>query len=123
MVAKMHAGLLDRRVTVLRNMAVVNAYNEPVETFLPIGDLWARKMDASAGERFRAAEVEAELTSRFTVRWSPFTAAITPRDRLVWGAYTYNIAGTRESAQGRRQWIELDCVAREDREGVPACPS
>jgi SPP1 family predicted phage head-tail adaptor len=119
----MHAGLLDRRVTIQRNMPVKNDYNEPVETFIPIGDLWARKVDASANERYRASEVAAEITTRFIVRWSNFTFNITPRDRLVWGPYTYNITGTRELQQGRREWIEIDCVARDDLAGVEGCPS
>ena len=73
----------------------------------------ASKKDLTDGERWRAGEVAAHVTTRFVVRYSPFTLDITPRDRLVCEGVTYNITGKKELA-GRRQGFELTCAARAD---------
>jgi SPP1 family predicted phage head-tail adaptor len=73
----------------------------------------AAKRDVSDAERQRAGEVQAHVTTRFQVRWSPVTAGITPKDRLVCEGRTYDITGIKEM-DGRRQWLELTCAARVD---------
>lgn len=73
----------------------------------------ASKRDLSDAERQRAGEVQAHVTTRFVLRWSPFIATINPKDRLVCEGRTYEIAGVKE-ADGRLQWIELTCAARTD---------
>lgn len=73
----------------------------------------ASKRDLSDGERWRAAEVQSHVTARFVLRWSPFTAGITPRDRLVCEGTVYEITGIKEGAN-RRQTLEFSCAARND---------
>jgi SPP1 family predicted phage head-tail adaptor len=77
------------------------------------GWVYAKKRDLSDGERWRAGEVQAHVATRFTVRWSPFTAAITPKDRLICEGREYEIVGVKE-CEGRRQWVEITCAARSD---------
>lgn len=72
----------------------------------------ASKKDISDGERWRAGEVQAHVTTRFVVRWSAFAAAITPADRLVCEGVEYEISGRKEL--DRRRWIELTAAARND---------
>lgn len=73
----------------------------------------AYKRDISDGERARAAEVQAHITTRFMLRWSPFVADITPKDQLICEGVVYEITGIKEGA-GRRQWIEITTAARVD---------
>lgn len=75
--------------------------------------VWAHKSDVSDGERLRAREVQAVVSARFVVRWTPFTAGITPKDRLICDGPEYEIVGVKEAA-GRRRWLELTCAARND---------
>ena len=70
----------------------------------------AAKKDVSDSERWRASEVYASLTTRFVVRWSPFTRDLNPKDRLVCDGMTYEITGIKEG-QGRRMWLELSCTS------------
>jgi SPP1 family predicted phage head-tail adaptor len=109
----MDAGKLDRRIQFQRATLTDNGL-EQVQTFANHGAaIWASKADISDGERWRAGEVQAHVTTRFTVRWSSFTADIDPRDRLVCEGVVYEIAGEKE-AKGRRQWLEFTCAARND---------
>lgn len=116
MPAQRQAGILDRRVTIQRaTLTAGGDYNEPQETWSDLATLWARRADISATEAYRAQEVGAEITTRFTVRYSTLSATITPKDRLVFDGETFNITRTMEPVGTRNQWIEIHAVARADR--------
>ena len=114
----MTPGHLDRRVQFLR-LTLSNDEFGPSEVWY--GDerdnhgsrVWAKKTEVSDGERWRAGEVAAHVTSRFLVRWSSFTAGLTPKDRLICEGRTYDIVGIKET-EGRRQWLEITAAARID---------
>lgn len=109
----MRAGDLDRRVQFQRAALVDNGFGE-VEVFSDHGTpVWAKKTDVSDGERLRAGEVSATLTARFLVRWSEFTADLTPRDRLIYAGATFAIFGIKEVG-GRRVGLEITAGARVD---------
>lgn len=109
----MRPGKLDRRVQFRRATMVDDGFGQ-VEKWQDHGSpQWASKKDVSDGERFRASEVAASITTRFVVRYSAFTRDLTPKDRLVCEGLEYNITGIKE-AKGRRQWLELTCAARVD---------
>jgi SPP1 family predicted phage head-tail adaptor len=106
------SGKMNRRATLQRATVTPGPYNDPVETWSTLATVWVNRRDVSAGESYRAQEVGAEITTRFTIRWSAAVADLNPRDRLVFKGLTYNITGVRESMRNR--WIEIDCVARPD---------
>lgn len=101
----MEAGNLDRRIAIERYSLTRNADNEPEEAWAEIGKRWASKKDVSDGEKLRAAEVGAMVTTRFQVRWDSLTLTLTAADRLVYDGKTYDIVGTKEL--GRREGIEI----------------
>lgn len=108
----MRAGALDRRIQ-FRRAALADDGIGQAEVFADLGDMvWASKADVSDGERLRAGQVEASLTTRFVVRWSPFTAALTPKDRLRCEGRDYDILWIKEI--GRREGLELSARARAD---------
>ena len=109
----MDAPRLDRRIQFRRATLTDDGFSQ-VEVWADHGaPVWASKSDISDGERWRAAEVAASVTTRFVVRWSIFTADLTPRDRLVCEGREYEIVGVKEGA-GRRQWLEVTAAARTD---------
>ena len=109
----MNAGSLDRHIQFQRATITDNGLSQ-VETFKAHGvPVWARKTDISDGERFRAGEVAANITTRFVVRWSYFTRDMTPKDRLTCEGRTFDISGIKEP-EGRRQWLEITAAARAD---------
>jgi len=77
--------------------------------------VWAQKTDVSDGEKWRAGEVAATITTRFVVRWSSFSSGLTPKDRLFCEGQTYDITGIKEVG-GRRRWLEITASARDDLE-------
>jgi SPP1 family predicted phage head-tail adaptor len=109
------AGQLDRRITIRRATTAANAFNEFVEAWTDYATVWAHRHDVSAAEGYRAQEVGAEISARFTVRVSPVTSSIDARDRIAFGGLEYNITAVREAEAGRNRFREIDCVARAQR--------
>lgn len=103
---------LDCRATLYVRSLSTASYNEQVEVFTPGLTLWAAKKDATIGEKARAHEIAASLTTFFTVRSSSETRAIKAQDRLECDGVTYNIIGTREIK--RNEWLEIQTVVRND---------
>lgn len=104
---------MDRRVQFLRATLVDNGL-EQVETFSNHGaTVPAQKKDISDAERFRAGEVQAHITTRFQVRWSAFTAGLTPKDRLSTEGRVYDVFGIKEL--DRRRTLEISAAARADK--------
>ena len=105
------AGQLDRRVQFFRATVTDDGFSS-VETFTAHGQsVPAHRADVSDGEKARAGAVEAILMTRFRVRWSAFTAGITPKDRLTSEGTTFEIVGIKE-AGGRKRFLEITCAAR-----------
>jgi SPP1 family predicted phage head-tail adaptor len=109
----MNAGTLDRRITIRRAVMIANGFNEPVATWIDLATVWAGRRDASASESYRAQEVGAQISLRFTIRWSTQVAGVDPSDRVRFEGREYDITAVRDV--GRRQWREIDAVARADR--------
>ncbi|RVV99705.1 head-tail adaptor protein [Mesobaculum littorinae] len=110
----MAAGALDRRVQVLRETGGDDGFSSTAGRYATFGvPVWAAKRDVNDTERWRADQVAASVTTRFTVRWSGFARGITPRDRLICDGVTYEITGIKEGS-GRRRWLEITCAARSD---------
>jgi SPP1 family predicted phage head-tail adaptor len=103
----MEAGKLDRRITVERATTTTDAYGGEVATWVPLGTVWAAVEPISDGERFRAAEVAAQVTTRFRIRWG---LGVTVEDRVVYDGRTYGIVGVKEI--GRREGQEITAAAR-----------
>lgn len=110
----MRAGELDSRVQFRRATLHDDGFGM-VEIWSDHGaPVWAKKTDISDGERWRADEVQAQITTRFKVRWSTFSAALTPKDRLVCEGVEYDITGIKEVG-ARREGLEITASARADK--------
>lgn len=107
-----YAAKLDHRIRVLRAVMTTSVYNEGVPTWSTLLEIWAARDDITAGESYRAAAVDAQITTRFTIRYSPETATITPKDRIECDGRTYDLTKVREVM--RNEWLEVDAVARAD---------
>jgi SPP1 family predicted phage head-tail adaptor len=104
------AGDLDVRITIRRATTAANAFNELIETWGDLVTVWAKRIDASAAESYRAQEVGAEITTRFIIRWSSDVDDVNPKDRVAFAGREYNITAVRNV--GRNEWREIDAVAR-----------
>jgi len=108
----MMAGKLDRRITLERFGTTYNEWNEPVSGWAALGTRWASKTDISDGEKLRAAQVGASVTTRFQVRYDSVTKTLTAADRLTCEGKEYGIVGTKEI--GRREGIEITATTGND---------
>lgn len=106
----MKAGALDSRITIQRATMVENSVGELVPTWSTIATLPASKVDIPDGERWRAAEVSATVTTRFQIRWNAITATLSPKDRIVCDGRTYDVHHVKEL--GRRVGLEVTASAR-----------
>lgn len=102
----------DRLITILRLGRSFDSHNRPVEGWSKLAQVWAAKMDVSDGERFRAAQVAATVTTRFRLLWSPQVADVNPKDRIALDGREYDIVGVKEI--GRREGLEVTAAARVD---------
>lgn len=107
----LQAGKRDTRIAVHRATYTKDALNADIETWVHQGSIFAERLDVSDGERVRAAEVGATLTTRFRVLRTRFTSAVTPRDRIVIGAQVFDISGIKELG---RAGYEITAAARQD---------
>lgn len=105
------AGKLDRRIT-LQRKAVTNTGLGVTEAWANLGTIWASRKDVSDGEKMAAGGVMATLAARFVVRSSDLTRGLTPKDALIDGGKTFQIAGIKEL--DRRGFLEITAEARAD---------
>jgi|SRR5690606_29557701 len=117
----MQAGALDRRITLQRYGISYNSDNEPIQGWTELGKRWASKEDVSDGEKVRAAQVGASVSTRFRVRYDSLTSTLTAADRLTCEGVQYVISGTKEG-DGRREEIEIT-AARPNDNLVPVYPA
>ena len=107
---------LDRRVQ-FRRKALVSDGLGFAESWANHGaPVFASREDISDGERWRAGEVAAHVTTRFVVRYSAFAADINPSDRLNLEGREYDIFGIKQI--DRKRWIEITAAARNDDGGA-----
>lgn len=100
------AGDLDRRVQ-FRRATMSDDGLAQVETWEDLGSpVWAKVSFLSDGERWRAAQVQAQATARIVVRYSRFSADITAADMVTCDGDEYEISDIKPLA-GRGTFIEL----------------
>jgi head-tail adaptor len=105
--------VLDRSVQFLRAVPLDTGVTEEEEFSNHGGLRFASKKDVSDSERLRAGELSSLLTCRFVVRYTPFTADITPRDRVACEGKVYEITGIKEVGD-RRSFLEITAAVRND---------
>lgn len=105
-------GQLDRRVQFRRLQASDDGFARS-GAWVDHGDpVWASRRDVSDRERALAGQTAAVLVTRFAVRWSSFTAGLTPVDQVLCEGRLFDIVGIKEI--GRRQFLEITAQARAD---------
>jgi SPP1 family predicted phage head-tail adaptor len=104
----MRAGQLRHRVTIETTTEVQDQYGEPVETWTTLAEVWASREDLAGREAFAAQQVQADVTTRFQMR---FLAGVTAKARLISDGVTYNVTSVAD-ADGRGKTLTL-LAARE----------
>jgi len=111
----MQAGQLDRRILVQRAITATDGFGGQTQTWQTIASVWASVTPISDGERFRAGEWAADITTRFAIRWSAIAKTIDAKDRLIFDGRTFEIYGVKEL--GHRDGVEITGAARGEYRG------
>lgn len=104
----MAAGSLDRQVTLEYPAEVQDAAGELTKQWqrLPFrAATWARKEDLDGRELFQAQQINAQVTTRFTLR---YRTDVDARMRVCCDDVLYPIHAVLEGP-GRRRWTVLLC--------------
>ncbi len=106
---KLRSGDMDRRIRIERASYTSNHLGEQIPTWDRLVTVWAQVLPISDGERWRAAEVAAHVTTRFRIRWG---SGVTVTDRIVYDGRVFDISGVKEI--GRHEGQEITAAARSD---------
>jgi SPP1 family predicted phage head-tail adaptor len=101
------AGALDSRATIRAKTLTPDASGQSIESWTDVETVWAEKTDLRGREFFSAQAINAEIETRFRLRWR---TGLTPENRLVCDGRDYEILSVAEI--GRREGLELMCKAR-----------
>jgi len=102
----------NRLVRIERATATADTFNEPIETWTLLAEVWAERRDLSDGERFSRDGTMAHLTTRFTVQWLPELDNLGARDRIICDGRIFDINGVKEAIND--MWLEVTAAARID---------
>lgn len=98
----MRIGTLDRRASLRHRVLTKNVQGEDVVSYTEYDTVWARKDDLRGREFFAAQQINAEVTTKFTIRWRD---DLLLTDQLECEGVSYNI---RQKAEiSRRRGLEL----------------
>jgi len=103
----MRAGALDCRIDIQhRTLSAQNSTGEKVETFATYATVWAEKLDVRGREFFAAGGTQAELATRFRIR---YRSDVLQTDRVVSDGRSYDISYIGRI--GRKHGLEIFAAA------------
>ena len=108
------AGELDQRITIERQPTGTDDVGGETNDWSVLTTVWAKRTDVSDTEKVSANQVNAALMSRFVIRSSSTTRTVTAKDRLSHDGANWGITGVKETADGRRRFIEITAVRQSD---------
>lgn len=106
------AGTLDRRITIERPETTFDSYNRPQTAWTLVKSVRASWRRATTNERMSGAQVNAQVTDIFEVRWSSTMAAVDAKCRLTYDGRTYDISEV--TPIGRKLGLIIRANARAD---------
>ena len=103
----MRAGDLDRSIT-LQHMVVAapDANASRAQSFTDYATVRTAKIDAGGREYFAGQQVQAQLATRFKIR---YRSDVLPTDRISFESQSYNISHIQEL--GRREGLMIFATA------------
>lgn len=100
----MRAGKLRHRIQIETLTTGRDIYGEPVETWTLFALVWASREDLAGREFFAAQQVNAEVTTRFGIR---FIEGLTPQMRVRDGGTLYDLESVQDPDGRARELILL----------------
>lgn len=108
----MSRGKFNRRVLFQRFTATTSEMGGEIEAWADYATAWARVIHGSGQERREAAQEAASVRATFYVLSNPLTAALTPKDRIVWNG-NWDIISAVPSIEFNKE-VEITAVRAAD---------
>lgn len=106
----MSIGEMRHRITFQRFSATVNENGYEVHEWQNVKTVWALISNLSGTEYFQAAQVQAENTLKFTIRYLP---GIDPAMRILFRDKTYGITAV-DNRKYRNRYLEIKATEVDD---------
>lgn len=104
----MEAGRLQHRVEIQKAIEIPDSFGEPLPTWVTQATRWAAVEPLSGRELFLAQQVQADVTHRVGLR---FTPDVTPKMRVLFGERVLNIESVLDSTESG---FELELLCKEE---------
>ena len=105
----MEPGRLDRRIILLQRSSSADDWNQNVNSYVQLAEVWAEVRDQGAKEREEADQRVTVNPKIFTIR---FRSDITTKHRISYDSDIYHITGITEI--GRKEGQRITAVARDN---------
>lgn len=105
----MEPGRLDRRIILLQRSTSADDWNQNVDSYVQLAEVWAEVRDQGAKEREEADQRVTVNPKIFTIR---FRSDITTKHRISYDSDIYHITGITEI--GRKEGQRITAVARDN---------
>jgi SPP1 family predicted phage head-tail adaptor len=103
----MDSSKYDRRITLQRlTLAAIDANGSSAQSYTDYATVSAKKIDAGGREYFAAQQVQAELATRFEIR---YRTDVLPTDRISFAGKSFNISHMAEI--GRKEALTIFATA------------
>ena len=104
-------GRLDKRITIQRRSATLDAYGQEINAWSDIATVWANIKPVGGRERLRGMMVEGFLTHTVMVRYSAQLMPPKQADawRIVYGSRVFNITAAMDVDEAHERII-FDCT-------------
>ncbi|MEY5100970.1 MAG: hypothetical protein RJA36_3689 [Pseudomonadota bacterium] len=86
--------------------ATQDAHGQESATWADFATVWCKPEPLRGRDFFAAAQAQASVSARFTIRWRDDLPA---RLRVLWRGQAYDVQGEPIDIDGRRAWLELMC--------------
>lgn len=105
----MEPGRLDRRIILLQRSTSADDWNQNLNSYVQLAEVWAEVRDQGAKEREEADQRVTVNPKIFTIR---FRSDITTKHRISYDSDIYHITGITEI--GRKEGQRITAVARDN---------
>lgn len=87
----MRAGRLRNKIRFERSSQTANEYNEPVQSWSLLAEVYVGIEPLRGKERIAAMQVQADADVRIVARYQAALGDLNPKDRAVFGSKVYDI--------------------------------
>lgn len=110
---KVNIGELKQRITLERLARSINNNGFEIETWEPFKTVWAKVENLHGREYFTAAQVKAEKTVKFTIR---YIKGIDETMRILFKDKVYNITSI-DNIKYQNKFVEIKALTEGDTDG------